>query len=1187
MKKSITRGLAALLATLLIVPTNVLPASAEELSAGAVEQKASEVTYNPGAGYFTVYDWNSVSGNDALLEGLGLNANDEADVELFQEFFTFDEDGNYTIQAEVDAFFPYEVEFTVDGEKTSKWFDTPDSTVEVGGHTFSIASETTGEQVTGMTLNVAGDTIVVYPEKEFVDEPLSLVSTMSLLPLEEKRFSQIDLSSYTPIELTQVSISALMGSEVTTAEKIAWSYTSSDDNDFYEVNGTADKVDLSWGTYYSSSVSLQLIDNNGQQLNGDATRYILPINVTKSREWLETSAYKKAEDGSKVDLNTYDVWYYDYLEDKWDGDGRRINIDFDRDAVKSSETIYLKLNVNDEIFPNVNYATLKAFAGEDKSTEITSSLLAADTEGYAVATNYDPVIVLEAYDAAGQVIGTMPMELSLYRSTVTEFEEQYLYTASGASCGYSRSSSTDSSTDVKTVTMSLSSDYAVDATYYWKPYYKKDNEQNNSLVTAVYVGTYTSIAEATAAGATDIKDVLFGSQGYGANYSGEGIPFTIFVGADGDAEQEIYKYIIKCASSDASALSSSTYFSIYRLCNESGYSVHTENTGNYSYNPDDSYGDSSYFTYYVDKETDLTKLKMDFYVSDGAKLYAGNTEVKSEETILDFSNSPIQFTVVAEDGEASKNYWVAVYKPVEGAGQLYINSLKDVSAKTEVKDGVVYSTREVMLDYIHDDIHDIMVANLGTQPIANLKVELSADATVALDNYWQLDGQHSLEGFTDSYGYLKNEDGSFSASTTNYGKLWNLAKVRLVKKDGVEDGTDVTGTLTFKSGETTLMVLTLTGTVGDPTIITKEIPAAVKYVPYGVVIQNSNKYSWNTVTYELYDGKLPAGMILKNNGEIYGVPAEIGEYTFMVRMENSSGRFQSRYVYKEFTLVVAENTDANVEAATDEGYIVLDRIPNLDWDAEGDYSIRSNGAFATFQDIYLDGVKLVEGTHYTKSEGSTRVTISSQTLKSSEKEGAHTLGMEFREGATATSEGTLKKAAQNYYLGDGDYDNGGSNDNDNDDSNVGGNGGSSSSDDNDDDDSDDKADSSASTKNAESVKANANAMEISYTVVKGDTLSKIAVRNNITLAELLKLNPQIKNANLIYVGQVINLGNGVVKVADTTTRQEVSGYHTIVKGDCLFTIARKYNIPLTQLIAMNPEIAGQKYIFPNQQIRVK
>ena len=44
-----------------------------------------------------------------------------------------------------------------------------------------------------------------------------------------------------------------------------------------------------------------------------------------------------------------------------------------------------------------------------------------------------------------------------------------------------------------------------------------------------------------------------------------------------------------------------------------------------------------------------------------------------------------------------------------------------------------------------------------------------------------------------------------------------------------------------------------------------------------------------------------------------------------------------------------------------------------------------------------------------------------------------------------------------------------------------------------------------------------------YTVKKGDTLGAIALKYNTTVAKLMALNPQIKNANLIYVGDVIRL----------------------------------------------------------------
>jgi murein DD-endopeptidase MepM/ murein hydrolase activator NlpD len=46
---------------------------------------------------------------------------------------------------------------------------------------------------------------------------------------------------------------------------------------------------------------------------------------------------------------------------------------------------------------------------------------------------------------------------------------------------------------------------------------------------------------------------------------------------------------------------------------------------------------------------------------------------------------------------------------------------------------------------------------------------------------------------------------------------------------------------------------------------------------------------------------------------------------------------------------------------------------------------------------------------------------------------------------------------------------------------------------------------------------------MTYMVKVGDTLSKIAARNGLTLAQLLQANPQIKDPNRISIGDVINL----------------------------------------------------------------
>jgi murein DD-endopeptidase MepM/ murein hydrolase activator NlpD len=58
---------------------------------------------------------------------------------------------------------------------------------------------------------------------------------------------------------------------------------------------------------------------------------------------------------------------------------------------------------------------------------------------------------------------------------------------------------------------------------------------------------------------------------------------------------------------------------------------------------------------------------------------------------------------------------------------------------------------------------------------------------------------------------------------------------------------------------------------------------------------------------------------------------------------------------------------------------------------------------------------------------------------------------------------------------------------------------------------------------------------MTYTVKPGDTLSKVAMRNGVTLAQLLQANPQIKDPNRIKVGDPINLPDGSTGVPAGST----------------------------------------------------
>ena len=910
----------------------------------------------------------------------------------------FDDDGSYTINIpEANPFFPYEVQFTYKDKVTEEWFMTPDDSLEIGGHTFYVSAFFDDTAVTQMSLEVGGDTVVVYPEeKEFTNDGGGIMP-LSLLPLEEVRLT-VDMTAYTPVELTQVAISSIFTgeTELTADNKVMWTQLYQDD---YTISAPGDIVDLSYGTDYGSC-RWEMIVGDDAQLAAENIRYIVTLDVLETEEWLTASVYKQDAEGNRVNVAVTECRYDDYYSDD---SLRGLSVDVASKDMEDAENVYLALQVNPDIFAETQYDELRVYEGEFTSAaeaegaeDITALLFNSDMTqtdaGYQLENSRTQEITLVAYKD-GQAVGCLPVLLHFYRMANGVSFSLYQVDEDGDSRYVSYNSTTKTINGVRERTMTLDYGYPANDIYYLVLRYNQAGIDAPDQVTAAYAGLYSTIAEAQAAGAADIKADFLNDEdggGYAADYS-QGVYFTIFVGQDDSEEQERYQYLIKTEEGEI-WLSDSTWVRFDGLRDKDGNYVNCYVVDD----EEDSYADYNYLTILVDENADLTSLAPTFYKNDAINLYAegSSTPEISGKSFHDFSNGPVQYSASAENKENAKNYWLQVIQAEAGEGKLYINSLADEEAETTWKDGAAYSTREIFIDGLHDHVHDILLANVGTEELPALSVELTSDV-VELDGYWTLNGEYGLGGMTTV------------DRTTSYGALPNLAKIRLKAKAGAE-GQDASGTLTIKSGETVLAVLTLTGTVGDPTITTKEIPQAVKYVPYGTMIQNSNKYSWNKVSYALEDGALPQGMELKANGEIYGVPTETGEFTFTVLMESS--RYELAESTRTFTLIVNENTDANVDAATDMGYTVIQRIPDIPLRSTTDHTFVSEGVYDEFVDIFLDGVKLTEGVDYSSESGSTRITIRSQTLKASNQTGTHTLGVEFR----TKTDNTLKRAAQNY-----------------------------------------------------------------------------------------------------------------------------------------------------------------------------
>jgi len=107
-----------------------------------------------------------------------------------------------------------------------------------------------------------------------------------------------------------------------------------------------------------------------------------------------------------------------------------------------------------------------------------------------------------------------------------------------------------------------------------------------------------------------------------------------------------------------------------------------------------------------------------------------------------------------------------------------------------------------------------------------------------------------------------------------------------------------------------------------------------------------------------------------------------------------------------------------------------------------------------------------------------------------------------------------------------------------------------------------------------------------YTVQKGDTLSKIASNHKVTVQDIKTWN-NLKN-DMIYVAQKLEISkqatNETVKPSNpsttkpTTPSKPTAVSHTVVKGDSLSKIAKQYNVTIKEIKDWNGLTADTIYI---------
>lgn len=109
-----------------------------------------------------------------------------------------------------------------------------------------------------------------------------------------------------------------------------------------------------------------------------------------------------------------------------------------------------------------------------------------------------------------------------------------------------------------------------------------------------------------------------------------------------------------------------------------------------------------------------------------------------------------------------------------------------------------------------------------------------------------------------------------------------------------------------------------------------------------------------------------------------------------------------------------------------------------------------------------------------------------------------------------------------------------------------------------------------------------------HTVVRGDTVSGIAVRYGLSTSAVLKLN-NLKSNSVIYPGQRIKLtgtaSTAAKNAAATVAPASTGRTYTVKSGDTLGGIAARHGVKLSQVLSWN-RLKLSAVIYPGQKIRI-
>ncbi|MFZ5445204.1 MAG: LysM peptidoglycan-binding domain-containing protein [Myxococcota bacterium] len=126
--------------------------------------------------------------------------------------------------------------------------------------------------------------------------------------------------------------------------------------------------------------------------------------------------------------------------------------------------------------------------------------------------------------------------------------------------------------------------------------------------------------------------------------------------------------------------------------------------------------------------------------------------------------------------------------------------------------------------------------------------------------------------------------------------------------------------------------------------------------------------------------------------------------------------------------------------------------------------------------------------------------------------------------------------------------------------------------------------STLTTRRAASPAKAAPAPAPTYVVKAGDTFGAIAASHDLSVAQLAKLNPQVKNLDVIHSGERLKLA---ARERALTRARAPQKTYTVRAGDTFSGVAAKFHLTVPQLAKLNPQVKNLNVIHVGERLRVR